>query len=61
MNWKIITKSLGSGDMRKRIFAVLGMLLVFRALTYIPIPLSDPHTLKAFINQLFTSSNTPQL
>jgi preprotein translocase subunit SecY len=61
MNWKVITKSLRSGEMRKRIFAVLGMLLVFRALTYVPIPLSNSHTLKTFINQLFTSSNTPQL
>lgn len=61
MNWKVITKSLKNRDMQKRIFAVLGMLLVFRALTYVPIPISDSHTLKTFIDQLFTSSNTPQL
>lgn len=47
--------------MRKRILAVVGMLLVFRVLAHIPIPLSDPHTLKQILNNLFTSSKTPQL
>ena len=61
MNWKIITKSLRSRDMQKRIFAVLGMLLIFRALTYVPIPIGNAHTLKTFITQLFSSHNTPQL
>lgn len=60
MNWKIIAKSLGNADMRKRIFAVLGILLVFRILAHIPVPLSDPETLKQVLNNLFTT-NTPQL
>ncbi len=47
--------------MRKRIFAVLGMLLIFRALTYVPIPIGNTATLKTFIDHLFTSTNTPQL
>lgn len=49
-----------SADMRKRIFAVLGILLVFRLLTHIPIPLSNPSTLKQLIQNLFNSSSTPQ-
>lgn len=61
MNWNIILKSLKSKDMRKRLLAVLGMLLIFRALTYVPIPISNTATLKSFIDQLFTSTNTPQL
>jgi preprotein translocase subunit SecY len=36
--------------MRNRILAVLGMLLVFRILAHIPVPLGDPHTLKPYIN-----------
>lgn len=60
MNWKIIAKSLGHKDMRKRIFAVLGILLVFRILAHIPIPLSDPQTLRQVLDNLFSSSNTPQ-
>lgn len=61
MNWKIIGRSLSHGDMRKRVFAVLGILLVFRILAHIPVPLSDPQTLHQVLNNLFSSSNTPQL
>jgi preprotein translocase subunit SecY len=45
MNWKIIGRSLKQSDMRKKLLAVLGMLLVFRILAHIPIPLSNPQTL----------------
>jgi preprotein translocase subunit SecY len=61
MSWKIIWTSLKNKDMRGRILAVLGMLLVFRILAHIPIPLSNPETLKQVLENLFTSSNTSQL
>lgn len=61
MNWKIIAKSLGHPEMRKRILAVLGILLVFRVLAHIPVPLADPETLKQVLENLFTSADTPQL
>jgi preprotein translocase subunit SecY len=62
MNWGIIVKSLGHKDMRKRILAVLGILLVFRVMAHIPVPLADPQTLKQVLENLFTStSDTPQL
>ncbi len=61
MSWKVIWKSLKNQDMRKRVFAVLGMLIVFRILAHIPIPLSDGATLKQVLETLFTSSDTPQL
>lgn len=60
MNWKIIGKSLSNNDMRKRILAVLGMLLVFRILAHIPVPLSDPATLQQVLKNLFTSAEAPQ-
>jgi preprotein translocase subunit SecY len=60
VNWKIIGRSLGQADMRKRIFAVLGILFVYRILTHVPIPLSNPETLKQVLTNLF-NSNTPQL
>jgi preprotein translocase subunit SecY len=47
--------------MRKRIFVVLGILLVFRILAHIPVPLSDPQTLKQVLENLFTAADTPQL
>jgi preprotein translocase subunit SecY len=61
MNWKIIGKSLTHKDMRGRILAVLGILLVFRILAHIPVPLSNPQTLQQVLHNLFNSSNTPQL
>jgi len=60
VNWKIIGRSLGHADMRKRIFAVLGILLVYRILAHVPIPLSNPETLRQVLQNLF-NSNTPQL
>lgn len=61
MNWGIILKSLGHKEMRNRIGAVLGMLLVFRILAHIPVPLADPHTLKQVLNDLFTQTNSSNL
>ncbi len=61
MSWKTIWQSLKNNDMRKRILAVLGMLLVFRILAHIPVPLSDPKTLKQILENLFNSSNSPQI
>src|ERR1019366_2147275 len=61
MSWKTIWRSLKSSDMRKRILVVLGILLVFRLLAHIPVPLSNPQTLRQIISNLFNSANTPQL
>ncbi len=61
MNWKIIVRSLTHKDMRGRILAVLGIMLVFRILAHIPVPLSNPETLHQVLQNLFNSNNTPQL
>lgn len=61
MNWKIIGKSLLKSEMRKRILAVLGILLVFRIMAHIPVPLGDSETLRQVLDNLFNSQNTPQL
>src|SRR5580704_6929562 len=61
MNWKIIGRSLTHKDMRGRILAVLGILLIFRILAHLPVPLSNPQTLHQVLQNLFSSSNTPQL
>ena len=60
MNWKLIWKSLSDPDMRKRILIVLGILVVFRMLAHVPIPLSNPETLRQVLESLFTSQDTPQ-
>lgn len=61
MNWGIIAKSLGHNEMRKRILAVLGIILVFRVLAHIPVPLGDPETLKQVLENLYTQTNSQQL
>ncbi len=42
-------------DMRKRIFVVLGILLVFRILAHIPIPFGEPQTIKQVLENVFNS------
>ncbi len=61
MNWKIIGRSLKHSDMRNRILGVLGILVVFRVLAQLPIPLADPSTLKDLLNTLFTATKDTQL
>jgi preprotein translocase subunit SecY len=61
MSWKVIIGSLKNADMRKRILAVLGMILVFRIYAHIPVPLSDPQTLQQILDNVFSSQNSPQL
>lgn len=60
MNWKIIGASFKQADMRKRIFGVLAILLIFRILAHVPVPLADPQTLKQVLTNLFSSQDTPQ-
>lgn len=61
MSWSTIWLALKNEDMRNRVFAVLGTILIFRFLAHIPIPLSDGETLRQILQTLFTSSDTPQL
>jgi preprotein translocase subunit SecY len=60
MSWKVIWQSLKNQDMRRRVLAVLGMILIFRILAHIPIPIGDGTTLKQILETLFTSKDTPQ-
>ncbi len=61
MSWKTIFQSLKNAEMRNKVLAVLGMLLVFRIFAHIPVPLSDPKTLKQVLENVFNSANTPQI
>jgi preprotein translocase subunit SecY len=61
VNWRIVLKSLGHSDMRNRILAVLGMLLIFRILAHIPVPLADPQTLKQVLENLYTQTSSNNL
>lgn len=57
MNWRTILRSLKNRDMQKRLGIVLGLLVAFRFLAHIPIPLSSPTQLKTIIENLVNSSD----
>ncbi len=57
MNFKTIFKSLKNKDMCKRIFAVVGILVAYRILAHVPVPLGDTATFKNAIDNLVNSTD----
>ena len=57
MNFKTILKSFKNKDMRKRIFAVVGILVVYRFLAHIPVPLGDQTTFKQAIDNFINGTD----
>lgn len=57
MNWKTIVRSLKNKDMQKRLLIVLGLIVVYRLLAHIPVPLAEPTQLKEVINSVINGSN----
>ena len=60
MNWGLIWRGLKTPAMRNKVLAVLGILVVYRALSHIPVPLADPATLEQVIDNLL-NENSPEL
>lgn len=57
MNWKTIFKSFKNKDMQKRLLIVLGIIIAYRFLAHIPVPLAEPTKLKAVIDSVVTSTD----
>jgi preprotein translocase subunit SecY len=57
MNWKNILKSLKSRDMQKRLLIVIGIIIVYRFLAHVPVPLAEPTQLKEVLNNLLSQSD----
>jgi preprotein translocase subunit SecY len=57
MNWKTIFRSLKNKDMQKRLFIVLGIIVAYRFLAHIPVPLAEPTQLKEVINSVVSGSD----
>ncbi|MCX6728606.1 MAG: preprotein translocase subunit SecY [Candidatus Saccharibacteria bacterium] len=57
MNWKTILKSLKNRDMLKRVLILLGIIVAYRLLAHIPVPLAEPTQLKEVINSLLSKSD----
>ncbi len=57
MNWKTIFRSFKNKDMQKRILIVLGIVVAYRFLAHIPVPLAEPTQLKEVINSVVGGSD----
>ncbi len=57
MNWRTILQSLKNRDMQKRLLVVLAIIVVYRLLAHVPVPLAQPTELKAVIANVVASSN----
>lgn len=57
MNWKTIFKSLKNRDMQKRLLIVMGLVVVYRLLSHIPVPLAEPTALREVINSVVSGTD----
>lgn len=57
MNWRTIFASLKSRDMQKRLFVVFAIVIVYRLLSHVPVPLAKPTELKQVIENAVGSTD----
>ncbi len=57
MNWKTIFRSLKNRDMQKRLLVVLGIIVVYRLLAHVPVPLAEPTQLREVINSVVSGTD----
>jgi preprotein translocase subunit SecY len=57
MNWKTIFRSLKNRDMQKRLLVVLGIIIVYRLLAHVPVPLAEPTQLREVINSVVSGTD----
>lgn len=57
MNFKTIFKSLKNKDMLKRVLIVFGLIIMYRFLAHIPVPLGDPVTFQEAVTNLLQKSD----
>ncbi|MEI7918393.1 MAG: preprotein translocase subunit SecY [Candidatus Saccharibacteria bacterium] len=57
MNFKTIFKSLKNRNMLKRMLILLGIIIAYRFLAHVPVPLAEPTQLKEVINSVINSSD----
>ena len=57
MHFKTIFKSLKNKDMLKRILVILGILVAYRLLSQIPVPMGDASTFKEAVSNLLATSD----
>jgi preprotein translocase subunit SecY len=57
MNWKTVFRSLKNRDMQKRLGIVFGLIVAFRFMAHIPVPLAEPTKLKEIVDKVVGNSD----
>lgn len=57
MNWKTIFKSFKNKNMQKRLLVVLGIIVGYRFLSHVPVPLAEPTQLREVINSVVSGTD----
>lgn len=57
MSWKTVFRSLKNKDMQKRIMIVIGLIVAYRLLAHIPVPLAEPTQLREAISAVLGQSD----
>lgn len=57
MQWKTILTSLKSRDMQKRLLIVLGLIVAYRFLAHIPVPLAEPTALREVLTNVLSQTD----
>lgn len=57
MNWRTVFRSLKNRDMQKRLGILLGLIVAYRFLAHIPVPLAEPTKLKTIIDNVVNNSD----
>ena len=60
MNLGALKYAYRSPDLRRKVFAVLGLLIIFRLLAHIPVPVPDNAALASFLKTVFNSNKLLQ-
>lgn len=57
MNWKTVFKSFKNKDMLKRFLGVIALIIVYRFLAHIPVPLAEPTQFKDVVSSVMNSTD----
>lgn len=57
MHWKTIFRSLNNWDMQKRLLAVIGIIIAYRFLAHVPVPLAEPTQLREIVSRVIGGSS----
>ncbi|MCL2444828.1 preprotein translocase subunit SecY [Candidatus Saccharibacteria bacterium] len=57
MNWKTILKSLKNRDMQRRLLIILGIIVIYRLLAHVPVPLAEPTRFREVIDNVIGSTD----